>query len=98
MTGANAALTQVDDVLAALRHSLRETSGFRPRGEVDADAPLQKGGLELDSVAMVELIAGIESRLGFEFLDSDLNGRSFASLRTLARVICNRLGNPRGEP
>jgi acyl carrier protein len=59
--------------------------------EIDESAALTDGGLNLDSVVLVDLIGSIEARLGFQFDDSDLRMRSFANVRTLAEVILNRL-------
>lgn len=45
----------------------------------------------LDSVALIELIHGIEERFGFEFSESDLRSRSFKDLHSLAHVINKRV-------
>jgi acyl carrier protein len=53
--------------------------------------PLLEGGLGLDSVVLLQLIALIETNLGCEFRDSDLRMRTVSNLRTLAEVIALRV-------
>jgi acyl carrier protein len=55
--------------------------------DIGADMPLFDGGLKLDSLAIVELIAQIEDSFGFEFAEGDLNMDVFASVRRLAELI-----------
>ena len=57
---------------------------------IDAAVPLLEDGLGLDSIVIVELIAGVEERFEFEFEDSDLRTANFASLNALADVIQQR--------
>jgi len=54
---------------------------------IDEKAPMLEDGMNLDSVVIVELIALVEERFGFEFADEDLRTASFASLESLAQVI-----------
>ena len=61
-----------------------------PIDEIDPDASLEHD-LKIDSVAMVELIAAIESRFEFSFQDSDLVASSFANLGALAGIIAKRV-------
>lgn len=61
-----------------------------PLEAIEPDASLEQD-LKIDSVALVELIAAIESRFEFSFLDSDLVTQSFANLRVLAGVIAKRV-------
>jgi acyl carrier protein len=56
---------------------------------IDADASLEE--LDVDSVAMIELISAVEARFDFAFLDSDLVSSSFASVRALSEVIAKRI-------
>ena len=93
MTG-EANLPSLEDIVTALKQSLAETEGFhRTAGEIDADVTLLEGGLDLDSITIVELISRIEARFEFQFVDADLRTRSFESLRTLAQVVQRRLSN-----
>jgi acyl carrier protein len=55
--------------------------------EIDPDAELMDGGLMLDSLALVKLIALSEREFQIEFGEDDLLMESFASLRALAGVI-----------
>jgi acyl carrier protein len=58
--------------------------------QLDASAPLLEEGLGLDSVAIIELIAHVERRFGFQFQDADLRTSTFSSLAALAEVIRRR--------
>jgi acyl carrier protein len=80
-----------DRIIAALKQILaHELNVGLSIDQIDADASLEQD-LKIDSVAMVELIAAIETRFDFAFLDSDLVTSSFANLRVLAEVIAKRI-------
>jgi acyl carrier protein len=89
------AVPSVSEVLALLKPIV---AAAMPKtiaaDQIDENAPLMEDGLGLDSVMIVGLIAAIEKSLELEFDDDDLSMRSFASLRTLANVIVERLNNP----
>jgi acyl carrier protein len=51
---------------------------------------LLEGGLDLDSIVLVELIGAIEERFDFQFDDADLRTSSFENLGSLAAVIEKR--------
>jgi acyl carrier protein len=79
----------VESIIASLRRLVAENldvNGLRP-DEIDPDAQLMDGGLMLDSLSIVKLIALSEREFGIEFGEEDLLMESFASLRALARVI-----------
>ena len=57
------------------------------REQIDPDAALLGDGLNLDSLAIVELITLTEEHFGIEYGEDDLNMESFANLRSLANVI-----------
>jgi acyl carrier protein len=59
----------------------------RQLDELDADVPILGGGLNLDSLALVGLVSLTEQCFEIEFGEDELNMDSFASLRSLARVI-----------
>ncbi len=81
----------VDRIIAALKQILaHELNVGLSIDQIDADASLEED-LKIDSVAMVELIAAIETRFDFSFLDSDLVTSSFANLLVLAEVIARRI-------
>jgi acyl carrier protein len=87
----DATCVSLDEVITLLRRSIAALQpGVTPELFPD-DAPLLQDGFGLDSVTLIELIADLEKRLGFEFLESDLRMRTFASLRSLAQVIVLRL-------
>ncbi|MBN1238254.1 MAG: acyl carrier protein [Gammaproteobacteria bacterium] len=58
--------------------------------QINATVPLLEDGLNLDSIAIVELIAVLEERFAFQFHDADLRTASFANLEALAKVITAR--------
>ena len=60
--------------------------------DIDPDAPLLENGLNLDSVAIIDLIGLSEKAFRIEFREDDLCMDSFASLRALATVIAARRG------
>jgi acyl carrier protein len=83
--------SRIQNIVDGLRSLVANELGLNLEIEdVDADAPLLEGGLNLDSLAIVELITLIEKTFGFEFGEQDLNMEAFASLRTLAGVIAHR--------
>ena len=59
--------------------------------QVDVEAPLFAGGLELDSFAVVELIALVEAHFGFEFTEDDLCAPHFENLNTLAKLVASKI-------
>jgi acyl carrier protein len=82
--------SDVDTILAALRQILvNELNVAVPIERIDANASLED--LNMDSVAMIELISAVEARFGFTFTDSDLVLSSFASLKALSEVIARRI-------
>jgi len=61
-------------------------NGVDPSSLAD-DAPLVGGGLDLDSIDVLELVTGVEKRYGLRIEDPDLVVRVFTSVRTLASHI-----------
>jgi acyl carrier protein len=59
---------------------------------LDPELPLVEGGLELDSVALLELIGALEEQLEFQFQESDLRTSSFRTVGSLSAVVAARLG------
>jgi acyl carrier protein len=77
-----------DQTIERLKHLVSEKLDMNIRIEdIDPGAPLLGDGLNLDSLALVELISLVEDSFGIEFGERDLNMESFASLRNLAAVI-----------
>ena len=56
-------------------------------GDIGPDTPLFKGGLELDSFNIVELIAELETQLLFEFRESDFKEEHFRTIGALGGLI-----------
>jgi acyl carrier protein len=88
----------MEEVINSLRRliAVNLVNGIRPE-EINPDAELMDGGLKLDSLSIVKLIALSEREFGIEFGEEDLMMESFASLRALAGVIAaqRRLRNSR---
>ena len=82
--------SDADTVLTALKEILvHELNVAVPLERIDANSSLQD--LNMDSVAMIELISAVEARFDFTFVDSDLVASTFASFRALSEVISARL-------
>lgn len=64
----------------------RSTQPLNPE-EIKPDVPLVGKGLGLDSVALLELVVGIEEEFGIFLDDSALTIEHFESLGTLARYV-----------
>lgn len=87
----------IEDTLERLRRLVAERLDInRPLDEIDADVPLMGGGLNLDSLALVGLVSLTEECFEIELGEDELNMDSFASLRSLAKVIVElRARSPR---
>jgi acyl carrier protein len=55
------------------------------------DTPLLGAIPELDSMAVVALITGLEERLGILVDDDDIDGNTFATLGSLAAFVDSKL-------
>jgi acyl carrier protein len=80
----------------SVRHTLKAILAAKLAGDLAADAisdeePLMEGGLNLDSIGIVELIGLVETEFNFQFQDSDLRTATFENVTTLADVISSRL-------
>jgi acyl carrier protein len=85
------AQSDVDAIVTALKQILVDDLNVAvPFEAIDANAPLRE--LNMDSVALIELISAVEVRFEFAFVDSDLVSTTFASLRALSEVIAKRIG------
>jgi acyl carrier protein len=58
--------------------------------DISEDVLLFEGGLGLDSVILVELIALIEKKLAVRFSDDELNPELFSTLSVLADFISKK--------
>jgi acyl carrier protein len=81
----------IDQVINVLKSIVADDLNITLSAEQIDESALLEDDLGLDSVALVQMIAAIESRLNFEFLDADLRMNSFRTLRVLAQVIVNRM-------
>jgi len=55
--------------------------------DIGPDTLLFKGGLELDSFSIVELIAHLEVEFSFEFRESDFREEYFRTIAALGRLV-----------
>ena len=66
--------------------------GVDPASIAD-EAPLVGGGLDLDSIDVLELVTGTEKRYGLRFEDPDLVQEVFKSVATIASHIAAHRGS-----
>ena len=57
------------------------------------DTPLLGGIPELDSMAVVSLITGIEDHFGLVVDDDDIDGSTFATVGSLSDFVSSKLAN-----
>ena len=77
-----------DHVLKVLDDTLQlqgQTRSFGP------DTPLLGALPELDSMAVVALISGLEDHFGITFDDADLTAAAFANVSSLSRLVEHQL-------
>lgn len=71
---------------------LDDTLGLAGRAEsFDESTPLLGALPELDSMAVVGLIAAMEERFGFYIGDDDIDGSTFETVGSLTRFIDQKL-------
>jgi acyl carrier protein len=78
----------IDDVKSVVGNALQ--LGARTRG-FDASTPLLGAIPELDSMAVVQLIAALEERFGITVDDDEIGAATFATLGTLSRFVEEKL-------
>ena len=77
------------DVVAVLNTVLNlkgRTAGFT------ASTPLLGHVPELDSMAVVSLLTGLEERFGFTIDDDEVDGSTFSTVGTLTAFVTAKLG------
>jgi len=80
--------TTLDDVKSVVVSTL----GIEDRADtLNASTPLLGGLPELDSMAVVELVAALEARFAFEVSDDEITGEVFETLGSLAAFVEARL-------
>ena len=77
----------LDDVKTVLIHVL----GLGDAGQaLTADSPLLGSLPELDSMAVVSLVAALEEQFDIEIHDDDLSASTFATLGSLAAFVAEK--------
>lgn len=66
--------------------------GGRAVTSFDRATPLLGAVPELDSMAVVGIVTGLEERLGITILDEDIDGSLFETVGTLTDFVAARLG------
>lgn len=79
----------LDGVLKILTDDI--LAGKSYNGELDADTPLLSSGVNLDSVAVLQLVVAIENQFGVKFKDTDMSIELFSSVGSLSKVIEHKL-------
>ena len=62
--------------------------------DIDADAPLIGGKLELDSIDVLEMVIMIEKDYGVRIENRELGEKVFANLATMAAYIADNASGP----
>jgi acyl carrier protein len=57
------------------------------------ETPLLGAMAELDSMAVVSVIAGLEDRFGIEIADDEISADAFATVGSLAEFVAKKLGS-----
>jgi acyl carrier protein len=77
-----------DEIVARIQRITKEKLDLPPDlGNVDSETLLFKGGLELDSFNVVELISELEAQFAFEFLEADFREEHFRTVGTLGGLV-----------
>ena len=82
-----------DRTLEIVKAVIVKTLGIEDRAAtLNASTPLFGSMPELDSFAVVELLASLEKRFGFEIDGSEFSGDIFESIGTLAQFVEEKTG------
>jgi acyl carrier protein len=85
-------LSSLDSARQGVLQVLEETLGLGGRAATFDDAtPLLGAVPELDSMAVVGVIAGLEEYFGFFMGDDDIDGSTFETVGTLTTFVVNKL-------
>ena len=60
-------------------------------GDVGDDTPLADGGLGLDSLSLIDLVAAMESDLGVVVSENDITDEHFGTVARVLRLLESRL-------
>jgi len=84
--------TNVDAVIQKLKTTLAEEPLLNlSADQIGDDVALMEGGLDLDSIGILDVIGLVETTFNFQFEDADLRMETFENLRSLAQVIARRI-------
>lgn len=72
---------------------LLDLTNIQPE-DIDADAPLIGGKLELDSIDVLEMVIMIEKDYGVRIENRELGEKVFANLATMAAYIADNASGP----
>lgn len=76
--------------LEEVRSILSTTLGLGQQ-QLDADSILLGSVPELDSMAVIGLIAALETHFGIEVADDEIHAQHFATLGSLTAFVCDKL-------
>ena len=77
--------------LEEVKNLLTDVLNLGPAGQsLDADSPLLGALPELDSMAVVAVIAAIEDRFGIAIDDDDISASTFESVGSLASFVAQK--------
>ena len=86
------AMEGVLEIEDQVRDILRDTLGLGARADrFGRDSPLLGAVAELDSMAVVDVIAAIESRLRVTVDDDEINGATFATFGSLVSFVSSKV-------
>jgi acyl carrier protein len=78
----------LDEVISVIRNSVNlhhmEPSRFTP------DTSLREGGLELDSVDILEVIVAVEHKFGVKIDDAEMGKRYFRTIGTITDLVSQK--------
>jgi acyl carrier protein len=79
-------------IIGALKKVLQSTLSLGRRGDaLNEESALFGGVPELDSMGVVTVITAMEERFGISVADDDLSAETFATLRSLADFVEEKL-------
>jgi acyl carrier protein len=82
---------QSTDVTGEVKAVLVETLGVQDRAaSIDAGTPLLGSLPELDSMAVLELVAALEQHFGVTIDDDDVTAEAFETLGRLADLVASK--------
>lgn len=80
------------DLLHQVREILRDVLSLGARADrMQADSALLGAVPELDSMAVVNVIAALEDRFGFSVDDDEISGATFETLGSLVAFVASKI-------